>query len=578
MNNSSQKTFQTNNKTQPYGNVAQSIARSLLRHEIRLIFGQSIPSSLLLACEDLGIQQIGYRTENAGGYMADAYARITGKASVITAQNGPAATLLVPALAEALKASIPIVALVQDINRSNTDRNAFQEYDHIGLFAPCTKWARRVTQASRIGDYLDQAFTHACSGRPGPVALMLPEDLLIEPAFEEPRSICLSHFPLDRVVADPAKITEAAQRLCTATAPVIIAGGGVHISDASAALAMLQQDAHLPVATTTMGKGSVDERHPLSIGVVGSFMGPCSATRWQRPLIADADVVLLIGNRTNQNGTDSWKLYPKNAFYIHIDIDSGEVGRNYESLRLVGDARETILALHKAITHNDLSKRQQQRSAIETKIANGRAAYENESNSIRHSGKKPIRPERLMEEIEQQLDEETIIVADASYASTWVANYLVGRSPGMRFLTPRGLAGLGWGFPMALGAKLAKPKATVICVVGDGGFGHVWSELETAKRHGINIILIVLNNGILGFQKHAEDLKYQKHTSAVDFSPVDHAAIARACGCDGIQIRDPENLKQSLLEAQTSQSTSVLDVICDPEAFPPLTFFSPELN
>ena len=144
----------------------------------------------------------------------------------------------------------------------------------------------------------------------------------------------------------------------------------------------------------------------------------------------------------------------------------------------------------------------------------------------------------------------------------------------MRFLTPRGLAGLGWGLPMAMGAKLARPNAPVICVVGDGGFGHVWSELETAARSGIAVTLVVINNGILGFQKHAEQLKFKTHTSAVDFAPVDHAAIARASGCIGLRVEDPAELASALAVATRASTTTVLDVVCDPEAFPPLTFFN----
>ena len=554
--------------------VAYLLARALQRHGIELVFGQSIPSALHLACEDLGIRQIGYRTENAGGYMADGHARISGQAAVVTAQNGPAATLLVAPLAEALKASIPIVALVQDVQRNHTDRNAFQEFDHLGLFASCTKWVRRVTDADRVEDYLDQAFANACSGRPGPVALLLPMDLLSEMAPLANRRTSLGHFPLDRAVATPAAVVRAADLLRNARAPIVISGGGVHVSAASAALAALQQDAHLPVATTTMGKGAVDETHPLSIGVVGSFMGPYAASRHQRSLVTDADVVLLVGNRTNQNGTDSWTLYPSGAQYIHIDIDGAEVGRNYEALRLVGDARETLQALRKELLGGDLSVRTAARGALVERIKTGRQRYEDESLSLRQSDARPIRPERIMEEIASQMSDETIVVADASYSSTWIANYLTSTRAGMRFLTPRGLAGLGWGLPMAMGAKLARPNAPVICVVGDGGFGHVWSELETAARSGIAVTLVVINNGILGFQKHAEQLKFKTHTSAVDFAPVDHAAIARASGCIGLRVEDPAELASALAVATRASTTTVLDVVCDPEAFPPLTFFN----
>ncbi|CCN16660.1 putative acetolactate synthase large subunit [Bordetella bronchiseptica MO211] len=530
------------------GTVAHAIVRALARHGVDTLFGQSLPSLLHLAAEQAGMRQVAYRTENAGGYMADAYARVSGKPAIVTAQNGPAATLLVAPLAEAMKVSVPVIALVQDVNRDQTDRNAFQELDHIALFQPVTKWVRRVTEASRIEDYVDQAFAAACSGRPGPVALLLPADLL----------------------AAAAPAPAGAQR------PVVVAGGGVHISDASAAMAALQETAHLPVATTVMGKGAVDERHPLSIGVVGSNMGPNGPTRFQRRLIAEADVVLLVGNRTNQNGTDSWQLYPKNAQYIHIDVDGLEVGRNYEALRLVGDARLTLEALTAALAGQDLAARRQARAGVEQAIALGHEKHLEDSAAVRLSDASPIRPERIMHELQQQLDEQSIVVADASYSSIWITHFLTALRPGMRFLTPRGLAGLGWGFPMAMGAKLANPAAEVYALVGDGGFGHVWSELETAARMGVKVTLIVINNGILGFQKHAENVKFGAHTSAVAFAPVDHTAIARACGCTGIRVEDPAQLADALAQARAASGSALIEVICDENAFPPITFFTPD--
>ena len=559
------------------GTVAHALALALKRHGVELLFGQSLPSLLNLACEAEGLRQIGYRTENAGGYMADGFARIAGRPAVVTAQNGPAATLLVAALAEALKASVPLVALVQDVNRDQADRNAFQELDHLQLFTPVTKWVRRAIVPTRAEDYLDQAMAAACTGRPGPVALLLPADLLLAEVKPCRRQACLAKAPLDRPVANPGAIAEAARVLAEARRPIVIAGGGVHGSGAAAALARLQEMAHLPVATTVMGKGSVDETHPLSVGVVGYFMGQNSATRYLRRLVTDADVVLLVGTRTNQNATDSWKLYPEGARYIHIDIDGTEIGRNYEALRLVGDARASLEALTTTLDGLDLSARHAARAEVEQAIAIGRTAYTVESEAVRHSAARPVRPERVMQALQERLYPNSIVVADASYSSIWVANYLTALASGMRFLTPRGLAGIGWGFPMALGAKLAVPSSTVWCVAGDGGFAHVWSELETAVRMKVKVVLIVLNNGILGYQKHAENLKFGAHTSAVNLGPVDHAAIARACGCQGIRVEESSELAAAFDAAEAASTTVVIDVICDPDAFPPVTFYSEDV-
>ncbi|ONF50519.1 acetolactate synthase catalytic subunit [Methylobacterium radiotolerans] len=555
---------------------AHALAAALHRHGVRDVFGQSIPSALFLAAPHHGIRQIGYRTENAGAAMADAYARISGRVAVVAAQNGPAATLLVPGLAEALKASVPVVAIVQDVHRHFTDRNAFQELDHLALFAGVAKWVRRVAVAERIDDYVDMAFAAAASGRPGPAVLLVPLDLLDErPDFEASaprRAASLGTYPLDRTVADPARIAEAADLIAGARRPLVIAGGGVHSSGAYSELGALQS-LGLPVATTVMGKGAVAETDPLSVGVVGYFMAPRARSSHLRTLVTEADVVLLVGNRTNQNGTDSWSLYPAGARFIHLDVDGGEVGRNYESLRLVGDAKLTLASLADNLRQRDLSGLKGRRAALADTIARAREAQARDMARLVDMDAAPIRPERIMVEIDALTTPETVVVADASYASIWIANFLTARRPGQRFLTPRGIAGLGWGLPFALGAKVARPDAPVICVTGDGGFGHVWSELETARRMRLPVIVVVLNNQILGYQKHAELSLFGDFTDVCDFEAVDHAAIARACGCAGTRVERPGDLAPALRDALANNAVTVIDVITDQRAYPPITSF-----
>lgn len=261
--------------------VAQAIARALQRHGVEVIFGQSLPSAVILAAEAIGIRQIAYRQENMGGAMADGYARVSGRVPVVAAQNGPAATLLVAPLAEALKASIPIVAIVQEVERHQVDKNAFQELDHVALFASCAKWTRRLGGADRVDDYIDAAFIAAASGRPGPAVLLLPADLLREPATAPAVSRRASYgaFPIDRVRPAQAVVEEVARLIAEARNPVVMAGGGALSQGAPAALAALQELASLPVFTTNMGKGAVDEHHPLSCGVLGALTGPASLGR-----------------------------------------------------------------------------------------------------------------------------------------------------------------------------------------------------------------------------------------------------------------------------------------------------------
>jgi acetolactate synthase-1/2/3 large subunit len=554
--------------------VAQVIANSLARHGVEILFAQSLPSMVALSAEDLRIRQFAYRTENAGAAMADGFARVSGKVGVVMAQNGPAATLLVPGLAEALKSSIPVVALVQDVNRAQADRNAFQELDHIGLFSPVAKWVKRVTDADRAADYLDMAFAQAASGRPGPAVLLLPADVLLERVKTPPgRQAQLGRYPLDRSVADPQRIAEAADLIANARHPLVVAGGGVHLSGAAAEVAALQAEAHLPVMTTVMGKGAVDETHPLSLGVAGYNLGVGAPARYLRPLIERADVVLLIGTRTNQNGTDSWALYPDGATYIHIDMDPVEIGRNYEALRLSGDAKLTLAALG-----DKLRGRRQPDPDLAAFIAEARARHAREVAPLAQSDASPMHPIRMMADMQQALTPDSIVVADASYATLWVACYLTAQRVGQRFVTPRGLAGLGWGLPLAIGAKMAQPDRPVLCLAGDGGFAHVWSELETARRMNTKIVLTVLNNGVLAYQKDAEDVKFGRHSSAVRFAPVDHAQIARACGCRGVRVEKASDYLPALREALAADVTTVIDVITDPEAYPPITLFDEKLE
>ena len=564
--------------------VALRMAEAFARHGVALTFGQSLPSAFHLAAPHVGIEQKVYRQENAGGAMADGYARVSRKVGVVTAQNGPAAALLVPPLAEALKASVPVLALVQEVTRDAFDRNAFQELDHLRMFDPVAKWVRRLDRADRLDDYVDMAFAAAASGRPGPAVLLVPADLLTEAAAPvssllRPRRLSLGRVPLDRCVADPEAVAAAAEALAAARNPLVVAGGGVHLSGATEELAALQEAAHLPVGTTVMGKGAVDETHPLSLGVVGYVMGRGARTHALRPMVERADLVLLVGNRTNQNGTDSWRLFGADTRFIHLDADPVEVGRNYEAQhRLVGDAKLTLAALAEALRGQDLRARAEARPAVEREIAAAVAGWRDTIAGVSTREEGFCRPERVMAELDRLIGPDDIVVADASYASIWIASYLTAKRAGQRFLTPRGIAGLGWGLPMAIGARIAADEAgsgaRVVCLCGDGGFGHSWAELETLRRLGLPAVLLVLNNGILGYQKHAEEVRFGEHTNAIDFAAVDHAMVARACGVEGVRVENGAGIAPALRAALDARRPVLLDLLTDPDAKPPISTFA----
>lgn len=556
--------------------VADTLACTLRAHGITQAFGQSLPSAFFLAAAKHGIRQVAYRTENAGGAMADGAARISNQVAVVGAQNGPAATLLVPPLAEALKASIPVLAVVQEVPTGSRDKNAFQELDHHALFGGVTKSVNTLTDPARTQEYVEAALREATSGRPGPVVLLVPKDVLVKEAPEvRAPARSLARFPLDRVRPDARAVESAAAAVATARRPLVIAGGGVHGSDATAALATLQEAAALPVATTNMGKGAVDERHPLSLGVVGNVMGKLSPQAGVRGYVQDADLVLLVGTRTNENGTDGWKLLPEHATVIHVDVDGREVGRNYPSLPLVGDAALALADLGEALTRRTLSHLREGRVVVEQAVARARAAGAAEPQEYGPDG--ALAPQQVLTVLDELLDEDTVTVADASYASVWATYYLTAKKAGQRFLTPRGLAGLGWGLPMALGAQAVLGERRVVCLTGDGGFGHVWAELETAVRERLPVTVVLLHNGILGFQRHAELVAFDAYTNACDFAPVEHTKVAEAVGVRGVRVTEPGQLKPALVDALADPGPVLVEVVTSPHAHPPITAWEERL-
>ncbi|MET9325262.1 acetolactate synthase catalytic subunit [Tsukamurella sp. NPDC003166] len=553
--------------------VADVLAARLKAHGVDLFFGQSLPSRLVLAAEDAGIRQIVYRTENAGGAMADGYARLRRTCGFVVAQNGPAATLLVAPLTEALHASIPIVALVQEVPSTSRGRNAFQEIDHRALFSGCSTWFGVLDDGDRAEEALDAAIRSATTGRPGPAVLMLPKDVLERPGTAgRAAPVTAAHSPRDRPRPDADAIARAWDALRTAERPLIVAGGGVVSADASAALVAFSSETGIAVATTPMGKGAIPDDDPLALGVIGNYMGPHSMTHRIRDWIGTADVVLLAGSRTNENGTDSWTLLPHDAAYLHLDIDPFEVGRNYPAhTRLIGDVRAglTDLLAHARAQGSGIDPTVRD-EAVRTVAAN-RSDFIGTVRRYAADDAVPLRPETIVTTIDALSPADAVFAADASYSSIWIGTFVSMPDTDRRTVLPRGIAGLGWGLPLALGAKAADPARTVVCLTGDGGFAHCWSELETAVREELPVIVVVLNNAELGYQKHAEIVQFGRATSAVVLGAVDHAAIARACGARGSTVRTRAAFVDAFTAALSSPVPVVIDVITDPDAYPPIT-------
>jgi acetolactate synthase-1/2/3 large subunit len=349
----------------------------------------------------------------------------------------------------------------------------------------------------------------------------------------------------------------------------IVAGGGVLISGAWDELREVADLLGAPVATTPLGKGAVDETHPLSAGIVGAYTGgDLGRGRVANEAVRAADTVLLVGTKTGNVATAGWTVPDPRSRIVHIDIDPQEIGRNYRALGVVGDARLALRALADGLRAAGVRPATAPRHTLEQGLAEWRARVA----PLLASRAKPIRPERVVAEMARFVDDETIVCADASYSSLWAIDLLALRRPGRRLVSARGFGGIGWGLPAAIGVKLAAPERRVLCLTGDGAFGYVFQELETAARYGIAVVVVVLNNSCFGFQKHAEELAYGR-TFETKLLDVDYGALARTLHCDGVSVAEPDELAPALARAVASGRPTVINVVVDPDAFPPIIGF-----
>jgi acetolactate synthase I/II/III large subunit len=549
---------------------ARALYETLRACGVTHLFGLDSPEPLYAELDRAEVRPITVRDERAGAIMADAYARVSGRPGVCTAIRGPGATNLITGIGEAWASSTPVVAIVNDVNTALVGKNPIQEVDHLALFRPVTKWAVRLDRPERVAELTGRAFALATSGRPGPTLVSCPDDVLTATAASTgPARPGVRRYPSLRVAPDPAAIREAVAVLAEGGRVAIVAGGGVLISGAWDELREVADLLGAPVATTPLGKGAVDETHPLSAGVVGAYTGgDLGRGRVANEAVRAAGTVLLVGTKTGNVATHGWTVPDPRSRIVHVDIDPHEIGRNYRALGVVGDARLALRALADGLRAAGVRAATAPRHALEQGLAEWRARVA----PLLASRAKPIRPERVVAEMARFVDDETIVCADASYSSLWAIDLLALRRPGRRLVSARGFGGIGWGLPAAIGAKLAAPDRRVLCLTGDGAFGYVFQELETAARYGIAVVVVVLNNSCFGFQKHAEELAYGR-TFETKLLDVDYGALARTLHCDGMSVAEPDDLAPALGRAVASGHPTVINVVVDPDAFPPIIGF-----
>ncbi len=538
---------------------AEAAVEMLRLHGVEVVFGLCGDTSLPLydALRASSLKHVLTRDERHAAYMADGYARVTGKVGVCEGPSGGGATYILPGLVEANESSIPVLALNTDISVGSRNRFTLTELDQRALMKPLTKWNAVLDRAADLPRAFREAFQAMTSGRPGAAHIALPFDVQKEPlpAAEVWADPSLGTYPARRAAPDPEMIELAARVLRSAKNSLFICGGGEVISGAEAELAELARRLGAPVATTISGKGSIDETDALAVGVVGSNGG----TPQTRAVVDAADVVVFVGCRAGSVTTERWRHpAPGRARVIHIDADASVPGRNYKvDVPLVGDARLCLAALNEAL---EGFARPAELSLVEKNRKAKFAAFE----ALARSDDAPIKPERVVAEVSRNLDADAIVVADPGTPCPYFSAYYVVRGTGRRYFSNRAHGALGYSLAAAVGAHYGRPAMKTVAVMGDGSFGMCAGELETVVRLRLPITFVVIANAVYGWIKAGQRSGYGQRYFSVDFGATDHAAVAAAFGMKSWRVTDPRQLGSVLRDAFSKAEPTLVDIVCQP--------------
>jgi acetolactate synthase I/II/III large subunit len=543
-------------------NGGRALAEMLRLAEVGPMFGmggfQLLPFYDALA--QLGMRHFLINDERCGAFAADAYARVTNRPGVCDGTLGPGATNLVTGLIESLNAGVPIIALAGDTNRAHSWKNMTQECRQTEILRPAVKELLRVEMTSRVPELLRRAFAVATSGRPGPVLLDVPEDVChgehdftAEDFAIDPSTLGV---PARRIRPDRADISRAAALIAHAKRPLLLVGGGIHLSAGYEALLGFAEAQSIPVAHTMSGKGGIACTHPLSVGLFGRY------SRIANELIEASDCLVVVGCKLGEIATKRYVLPPETIPLIHLDIVAEEIGRcRAADVALWGDARAGLEDLAEALA-DEAKRARAARADYVTEIPSRMASWRDEAAARLDSTERPIHMARLCSELNKALPEDSILVADGGFAGHWTGLLYDTKSPGRHFIPDRGLASIGYGLPGGIGTALAAPSTPVVAITGDGGFNMMLGELETARRTGIGLTIVVVNNAASGYVKALQHAIFRGRYQSSDLVEMDYAAIARAMGCNGIRIEDPERLGEALRTGLAERTRpTVLDVV-----------------
>ncbi len=552
-------------------NVAQAIVAMLKAYRVEYLFGvpgdTSMPFYEALydsVTTDPALQHVMARDERSAAFMADAYARVSNRPAVCEGPSGGGATYYVGGIAEPHGSSVPVICLVSDTPLKSEHRGVLTAVDQPGLFTPITKWTTLLKTPDRVPAVLRRAFRVATSGRAGAVHLALPEDLLAQPLSAAAEADIWAEeactvFPAFRARPEASAVRAATLALAEAQRPVVVAGGGVLLSQAQAELLALAEALDLPVATTLTGKGCFPEYHRLSLGVIGGN----GAREWANDAVDAADLVFYVGCKTGSVTTLGWTLpHPGRSTVIHLDVDPVEIGNNYcTPIGLWGDAKLGLADLAAAARREREERGGEPRArAWADELARQSEAWWRQAEDALGAGGSPVRAPRLIRELERVLPDDAIVVADPGTPTPNFAAYFRLRRTGRHWVVPRAHGGLGYAIPGVVGAKLAAPERVVVGMMGDGSFGMSAGELETINRLGLPVTLIQCNNRGFGWMKAHARLFHGAKYLGMDFSEIDCAAIARGFGLRGVRVDDAEQLGPALREAIASRVSTFIDV------------------
>ena len=543
-------------------NGGRALAEMLRLAEVGPMFGmggfQLLPFYDALA--QLGMRHFLINDERCGAFAADAYARVTNRPGVCDGTLGPGATNLVTGLIESLNAGVPIIALTGDTNRAHSWKNMTQECRQAEILRPAVKELIRVEMTSRVPELLRRAFAVATSGRPGPVLLDVPEDVChgehdftVEDFAIDPSTLSV---PARRIRPDRADIARAAALIARAERPLLLVGGGIHLSAGYDALLGFAEAQSIPVAHTMSGKGGIACTHPLSVGLFGRY------SRIANELIEASDCLVVVGCKLGEIATKRYALPPETIPLIHLDIVAEEIGRcRTADVALWGDARSGLEDLAEALA-DEAKRARAARADYVAEIPSRMASWRDEAAARLDSAERPIHMARLCSELNKVLPADSILVADGGFAGHWTGLLYDTKSPGRHFIPDRGLASIGYGLPGGIGAALAAPSTPAVAITGDGGFNMMLGELETARRAGVGLTIVVVNNAASGYVKALQHAIFRGRYQSSDLVEMDYAAIARAMGCSGIRIEDPNRLGAALREGLAERTRpTVLDVV-----------------